>query len=207
MKIASKVLLILELIGLCLLCLVQAALGGACVIGTWYAQDIETYILCYRMSYVLLINLAWYVLPLIFTIYGLCKVSHHKDGNHYLLAGILTAIFAGLIPGILMIVDASDEKVEEAEDALIDEIYGHDECCHHDHDEDCECKCECVCEEEKVEKSKKHHLFHKKDEEVESKETEEVSEKDGTSIEEEKEPKVETMTSGNVEIEVVDKNN
>ncbi len=140
MKIASKVLLILELIGLALCFLVQVGLGGACVLGTWYAKDLETYNMCYQLSYVLLINLVWYVLPFVFTIYGLVKVSHHKDGNHYLLAGILTAIFAGLIPGILMIVDASDEKVEEAEDALIEEIYGHDDCsCHHDHEDEYEC--------------------------------------------------------------------
>lgn len=220
MKIASKVLLILELIGLCLGVVIQAGLGVACVLGTWSAKDIETYNLCYTLSYVLLISLIAYILPFIFTIFGLCKINHHKDANNYMLSGFLVLFFASLIPGILMIVDASDEKVEAAEDQLLEEIYGHDdcECCDHDEEEceDHECEChheheekeckveECKAETEKEEPKKEHkkfHLFHKKDKE----EVKEESVQEEKAPEEVKENKVETTTSGDVEIEVVNK--
>ncbi len=152
MKVVSKVLLILEIIILVLCFGVQLGLGIRCVVGTWSAQTLVQYNQFCINAYVLLINLVWYAIPLGFTIYGLVKVDHHKDPNNYMLAGFLTLVFANLIAGITMIVDASDEKVEAAEEALLEEIYGHDDCycCHdHEHDEDCECE-ECS-KEEKVE--------------------------------------------------------
>ena len=160
MKVVSKVLLILQIVLIAVCFSAQLGYGIRCVFGTWSAKTLQEYNNFYKLACALLINLFWYILPLIFAIFGLVKVDHHKNPNDYLLSGFLTLIFANLVAGILMVVDASDEKVEAAEDALLEEIYGHDDCsCHHDHEEECECKChdhdeKCECEECSKEEAK-----------------------------------------------------
>ena len=161
MKVISKVLLILQIVLIVVCFSAQLGYGIRCVFGTWSAKTLQEYNNYYKLSYVLLINLVWYILPIIFAIFGLVKVDHHKDPNNYLLAGFLTLIFANLIAGVVMVVDASDEKVEAAEEALLEEIYGHDDCCccHHEHEEECECEChdhdeKCECEECSKEEAK-----------------------------------------------------
>ncbi len=151
MKIASKVLLILELVFIGICVLLHLSIGLAGVAGTYSATTHEEYILCLNIASIFLYSIFIYALPLAFTIYGLVKVNHHKDASNYMLAGFLVLFFANIIPGILMICDASDEKVSEAEDSLFDEIYMDEDCdCCHCNDEECECE-ECNCNHEEVE--------------------------------------------------------
>lgn len=179
MKVISKVLLILEIVLIAVFFSAQLAYGIRCVVGTWSAKTLQEYNNFIKTANVLLINLVWYILPLAFTIYGLVKVDHHKDPSNYLLAGFLTLVFANLIAGVVMVVDASDEKVEAAEEALLEEIYGHDDCCcchdheecEHEHDEKCECE-ECSKEEVKAEETKVEE--EKKEEPVQEAKVEEV---------------------------------
>lgn len=138
MKTASKVLLIIELILICILMLVHVGGGLLGVFGTYGASDIETYTSSYNLAIISFSTLAIYLLPFVFTIYGLVKISKHKNPSNYMLGGFLVLFFSNWLAGILMVCDASDEKVLKAEDDLFDEIYGECDCeeCNHDHEEE-----------------------------------------------------------------------
>lgn len=145
MKIASKVFLIIELILIGVLIIIHISFGCIEVMKTYTASEKMAYLASYSLATWAFASLAIYLLPLTFTIYGLVRVEKHKNPSNYMLAGFLTLFFSNFIAGILMICDASDEKVIKAEDELLNEFYGecnYDECNYDD------CDCECECEEE-----------------------------------------------------------